>query len=159
MEEHHYPKCPSNRGPRNHPLQRYIFHDLGPELLGLQSSIGVKEWTVESGKHYCIFFNTFVLMQVFNEINARKLKSEEINVFKNFFNNPLFLIILVLTVAIQISCVEFGGHSLRTVPLSLHEHLFCLGLGSLPLVVAPVFKILVPASLFSFLSKPSKEVD
>lgn len=56
-----------------------------------------------------MFFNVFVLLQVFNEINARKLKSTELNVFKNFFNNPLFLVILVVTVAIQMLCVEFGG--------------------------------------------------
>jgi Ca2+ transporting ATPase len=92
----------------------------GPELLGIQSSIAVKDWTNESGKHYCIFFNTFVLLQVFNEINSRKLKSEEINVFKNFFNNPLFLVILILTLVIQISVVEFGGEALKTVPLNPH---------------------------------------
>lgn len=94
-----------------------------------------------------------MLLQVFNEINARKLKSTEINVFKNFFNNPLFFIILILTVAIQFACVEFGGHSLRTVPLSIEEHVHCLILGMLPLVFAPIFKIIVPASLFNALSK------
>jgi Ca2+ transporting ATPase len=113
----------------------------------------VKEWTVESGKHYCMFFHTFVLLQVFNEINARKLKSTEINVFKNFFNNPLFFIILVLTLAIQFACVEYGGHSLRTVPLSIDEHLTCLLLGILPIFASPIFKIIVPASLFNGLSK------
>jgi Ca2+ transporting ATPase len=113
----------------------------------------VKEWTAESGKHYCIFFHTFVLLQVFNEINARKLKSSEINVFKNFFNNPLFFVILVLTLAIQFACVEFGGHSLRTVPLSLHEHGICVVLGILPIFFSPIFKLIVPASLFNALSK------
>jgi Ca2+ transporting ATPase len=98
-------------------------------------------------------------MQVFNEINARKLKSTEINVFSNFFNNPLFIIILVATIVIQIACVEFGGHSLRTVPLNTHEHLICLGLGSLPLFFAPLFKLLVPASLFACLSKNSEPSD
>ena len=98
-------------------------------------------------------------MQVFNEINARKLKETEINVFENFFNNPLFIFILIITIVIQISCVEFGGQSLRTVPLTQREHLICLGLGSLPIFLAPVFKLTVPSSLFNALSKPSKEVD
>lgn len=156
MEKHYYSSSSSNRRSRRYLVQRYIYRYLGPEIFGIQSSIGVKEWTVETGKHYCIFFNTFVLMQVFNEINARKLKSNEINVFNNFFNNPLFLLILVATVVIQICCVEFGGHSLRTVPLTQHEHLICLGLGSLPIFLAPIFKLLVPASLFNALSKPSQ---
>lgn len=121
--------------------------------MGIQSSIGISEWTAESGKHYCIFFHTFVLLQVFNEINARKLKESEINVFKNFFNNPLFIVILFLTLAIQFGCVQLGGQSLRTVPLSYEEHLLCLGLGALPLFASPFFKLLVPASLFNALSK------
>jgi magnesium-transporting ATPase (P-type) len=133
----------------------------GPQIFGIESSIGVRvtDWNNENGRHYCIFFNTFVLMQVFNEINARKLKEHEINVFSNFFNNPLFIFILILTVIIQISCVEFGGQSLRTVPLTQHEHLICLGLGSLPLLFAPIFKLIVPSSLFNALSKPGKHDD
>jgi len=129
----------------------------GPQLLGIQSSIGVKEWTVDSGKHYCMFFNTFVLLQVFNEINSRKLKSSELNVFKNFFNNPLFFIIIVATLGIQYFCVEFGGQSLKTVPLNEHEHLICLGLGMLPLLFSPIFKLIVPVSIFAGLSKDEEK--
>ena len=104
-----------------------------------------------------MFFNVFVLLQVFNEVNARKLKSTELNVFKNFFNNPLFLIILVLTLIIQIACVELGGQSLKTVQLTKNEHLICLGLGSLSIFAGFFFKLLVPVSLFNFLSKKSVE--
>jgi len=103
-----------------------------------------------------MFFNVFVLLQIFNEVNARKLKSTELNVFKNFFNNPLFLVILVLTVAIQMLCIEFGGQSLKTVPLTQREHLICLGLGSLSIFAGFFFKLLVPSSLFNFLAKVNK---
>ena len=127
--------------------------------MDIQSSIGVTEWNNQTGKHYCIFFNTFVLLQVFNEINARKLKETELNVFANFFNNPLFLIILIITIVVQVACVEFGGQSLRTVPLSRDEHLLCLGLGALPILLAPIFKLIVPSAIFKPLSKPSKETD
>jgi hypothetical protein len=48
--------------------------------------------------HYTMIFNTFILMQVFNEINARKLR--DYNVFKGFFNNWLFLMILIVTIVI-----------------------------------------------------------
>ena len=159
MEEHYYARSASDCGPWSHPFQRYIFIYSGPQIFGIPSSIGVTEWTTESGKHYCIFFNTFVLMQVFNEINARKLKETELNVFSNFFNNPLFIIILIVTIIVQISCVEFGGQSLRTVPLTMDEHLTCLGLGALPILIAPIFKLTVPSSIFIPLSKPSKVED
>lgn len=99
-----------------------------------------------------MFFNVFVLLQIFNEVNARKLKSSELNVFKNFFNNPLFLVILVLTLIIQIACVELGGQSLKTVPLTQQEHLICLGLGTLSIFAGFFFKLIVPASIFNFLS-------
>ena len=96
---------------------------------------------------------------MFNEINARKLKSTEINVFANFFNNPLFFVILIMTIVIQFACVEYGGQSLRTVPLTQEEHLVCLGLGVSPIFAAPIFKILIPASLFNSLSKNDKPVE
>lgn len=53
----------------------------GPEILGIPSSISVSNWDEETGKHYSIFFNVFVMFQIFNEINARKLKPSEVNVF------------------------------------------------------------------------------
>lgn len=39
-------------------------------------------------------------MQLFNQINARKLGDKEYNVFAGFFNNMLFLGIVALTFAI-----------------------------------------------------------
>jgi Ca2+ transporting ATPase len=40
-------------------------------------------------------------MQVFNEINARKLGLKEYNVFAGFFNNFLFLGIIIGTIIVQ----------------------------------------------------------
>lgn len=50
--------------------------------------------------HYTLFFHIFVFMQVFNEINARKLKKSEFNVFQDFFNNYLFIFVIVVTIII-----------------------------------------------------------
>lgn len=116
----------------------------GPQTFGIPSSIGVKDWNDETGKHYSIFFNVFVLMQVFNEINARKLKSEEYNVFEDFFNNKLFLIIVVSTIIIQLTMIKYGGKSMKTVELSFKENLLCLLLGSTSLLSCLAFKILLP---------------
>ena len=49
---------------------------------------------------YTIVFQMFVFCQVFNQINARKLGEREFNVFENFFNNAMFIFILVLTVSV-----------------------------------------------------------
>jgi Ca2+ transporting ATPase len=54
---------------------------------------------------YTIIFQTFVFMQLFNQINSRKLGERDFNVFAEFFNNSMFIIILIATFAIQIVIV------------------------------------------------------
>jgi hypothetical protein len=46
-------------------------------------------------EHYTIIFHTFVLMNLFNQLNSRKLGWAEFNIFDSFFNNWTFLIVLV----------------------------------------------------------------
>lgn len=53
-------------------------------------------------EHYTIIFNTFVMMQLFNEINARKIHGER-NVFDGIFRNPIFCTIVLGTFAIQVA--------------------------------------------------------
>lgn len=84
------------------------------------------------------------MFQVFNEINARKLKASEVNVFENFFNNPLFLIILVATIIIQLTMVKYGGKSMKTVELSFHENVLCVILGSSSMVYGLLIKSVLP---------------
>jgi len=48
-------------------------------------------------------------MQVFNEINSRKIQPEEMNMFAGFFNNGFFLGIIIISVVIQALIVEVGG--------------------------------------------------
>ena len=62
-------------------------------------------WTYENGLHYTMIFHTFVFMQVFNQINCRKLGESEFNVFEGFFNNSLFIMIMLVTIVVQILIV------------------------------------------------------
>ena len=48
----------------------------GPNLLGVPQGNIFEEETGENSVHYTIIFNSFVWMQLFNEINSRKLKGE-----------------------------------------------------------------------------------
>jgi magnesium-transporting ATPase (P-type) len=63
----------------------------GPALLGIVSSVSVEEWNIETGKHESVFFNTFIMLQIFNEYNLRVLTFDKINVFEGLLQNPLFL--------------------------------------------------------------------
>lgn len=119
---------------------------LGPQIFDVRSGWEAKEWNQEDGRHFTIFFNAFVFMQIFNEINCRKLKSNEWNVFKGFFNNPLFLFILLVTIVGQLAIVHFGGAPLNCSQLTWEEHLYCVLIGAGILLFNLLFKI-VPATL------------
>ncbi|KAJ8017346.1 hypothetical protein DPEC_G00016910 [Dallia pectoralis] len=79
-------------------------------------------------EHYTIIFNTFVLMQLFNEINARKIHGER-NVFDGIFANPIFCSIVFSTLVIQVVIVQFGGKPFSCAPLNLEQWLWCLFVG------------------------------
>ncbi|CAG9314516.1 unnamed protein product [Blepharisma stoltei] len=103
---------------------------LGPEIFGVQSGLDVDEaWTEENGVHFTLFFNTFVFLQVFNEIHCRKLKSDELNIFHGFFNNWIFLFIIIMTILVQILLVTVGGEPVRCSPLTLEQHGICIAIG------------------------------
>jgi len=83
--------------------------------------------------HYTMVFNTFVLMQVFNEINSRKVDLQK-NVFEGIFTNWIFVGIICTTVVVQILIVQFGGQAIRCAPLNWIQWLYCVGIAyfSLP---------------------------
>ncbi|KAK0152595.1 Plasma membrane calcium-transporting ATPase 1 [Merluccius polli] len=104
--------------------------------------VGEKVFDLPSGRHaplhappsqhYTMVFNTFVNMQLFNEINARKIHRES-NVFEGIFSNPIYCSILLGTFITQVIIVQFGGLPFSCVALSIDQWLWCvfLGLGSL----------------------------
>jgi len=57
--------------------------------------------TINKLEHYTILFHTFVLMNLFNQLNSRKIGWKDINIFDQFFNNFLFLFIVSLEFAAQ----------------------------------------------------------
>jgi len=59
-------------------------------------------------RHYTMIFNTFVLMQLFNEWNSRKLRGE-FNILSGILNNRLFLIVSGSTFLLQIVMTQFLG--------------------------------------------------
>ncbi|XP_077334994.1 plasma membrane calcium-transporting ATPase 3 isoform X5 [Lithobates pipiens] len=79
-------------------------------------------------EHYTIIFNTFVMMQLFNEINARKIHGER-NVFDGIFANLIFCSIVLGTFGVQILIVQFGGKPFSCAPLNAQQWLWCLFVG------------------------------
>ena len=78
----------------------------GHEILGIEN--GARQpLSAPPSVHFTIIFNTFVWMQVFNEINARKIHGER-NVFENFFSNFVFLGIVGGTAVTQVGLGFFA---------------------------------------------------
>ena len=57
--------------------------------------------TAPPTQHFTIIFNTFVMMTLFNEINARKIHGQR-NVFEGLHRNPIFLGIWLSTFVVQV---------------------------------------------------------
>jgi len=101
---------------------------------------------------YTMVFQTFVMMTIFNIINARKLGDREFNVFHSFFNNFRFQLIFVLIFVGQMWMVANGGAVVRTSGLSTNQNLICIAFGVGSLIWALVIKAIIPARWFKHLS-------
>ena len=77
----------------------------GQNFLGVESTVAKIQSDPHVGKElsaqFTIVFNAFVLMTLFNEINARKLHGER-NVFAGIFSNPFFYGIWLSCFAAQV---------------------------------------------------------
>ncbi|KAM9095724.1 plasma membrane calcium-transporting ATPase 2 isoform 1-T4 [Sarcophilus harrisii] len=126
--------------------------------------VGEKMFMIDSGRnaplhsppseHYTIIFNTFVMMQLFNEINARKIHGER-NVFDGIFRNPIFCTIVLGTFAIQIVIVQFGGKPFSCSPLQLDQWMWCIFIGLGELVWGQIIAT-IPTSRLKFLKEAGR---
>uniref|UniRef100_A0A6J0UWJ9 Calcium-transporting ATPase n=1 Tax=Pogona vitticeps TaxID=103695 RepID=A0A6J0UWJ9_9SAUR len=103
---------------------------------------GEKMFDIENGRtapleappteHYTIVFNTFVMMQICNEVNARKIHGER-NVFSGIFTNAIFCCVVMGTLIVQILIVQVGGKPFSCTSLTLDQWLWSVffGLGTL----------------------------
>ncbi|OVA09885.1 Cation-transporting P-type ATPase [Macleaya cordata] len=102
-----------------------------------------------------LIFNTFVLCQVFNEFNARKLEKK--NVFKGVLKNKLFLGIVGITIVLQVVMVEFLKKFADTERLNWGQWGACIGIAAVSWPIGWVVKC-IPVSdkpLFGFLKQRS----
>ena len=106
----------------------------GDVLFGVQNGRGQLMAGAGANEHYTIVFNTFVLMQIFNQINSRKINDEP-DVLKGVLSNQSFLAITGIELATQIAIVQFGDGIFQTVPLGAGEWAACTGFGALSLLL------------------------
>lgn len=77
----------------------------GQYFLGVESTVDKIQSDAHAGREispqFTMVFNAFVLMTLFNEINARKLHGER-NVFKGIHRNPFFYGIWIFCFGAQV---------------------------------------------------------
>jgi len=130
----------------------------GPAIFDIPSGHKEEEEGIDS-VHYTIIFNAFVWMQLFNEINCRKVKGE-FNVFKGMFRNRIFCSIIVGTAILQVIIVEYGSVAFRVAKggLSLKYWAITLGIGAVSLPVQQVINVYYKWGQFYKSSRKSKRV-
>ncbi|XP_065568894.1 plasma membrane calcium-transporting ATPase 2-like [Artemia franciscana] len=100
---------------------------LGEHLLRIDSGRGADIHDPPS-QHFTVIFNTFVMMTLFNEINARKIHGQR-NVFEGIFSNMIFYGIWIITFVSQILIIQYGGLAFATTPLTLEQWGWCVFFG------------------------------
>eukprot|EP01134_Creolimax_fragrantissima_P008573 CFRG8573T1 len=91
--------------------------------------------------HLTLFFNTFVMCQLFNEINSKKIHGE-INVFKGFFASPLFLTVMLFTLFLQYLMVQYGGDWVGCTPLNHDQWVRTIMIGALGIPVGTLIRLM-----------------
>ncbi|XP_050225493.1 putative calcium-transporting ATPase 13, plasma membrane-type [Mercurialis annua] len=97
-----------------------------------------------------IIFNTFVLCQVFNEFNARKL--EKRNIFEGIHKSKLFLAIIGITIILQVVMVELLKHFASTERLNWGQWGACIGIAAVSWPIGCIVKC-IPVSRKDLQSK------
>eukprot|EP00268_Persea_americana_P002400 TRINITY_DN10723_c0_g1_i5.p1 TRINITY_DN10723_c0_g1~~TRINITY_DN10723_c0_g1_i5.p1 ORF type:complete len:983 (+),score=193.35 TRINITY_DN10723_c0_g1_i5:474-3422(+) len=85
-----------------------------------------------------LIFNTFVLCQVFNEFNARKLEGK--NVFEGIHKNKLFVGIISLTIFVQVVMVELLPKFASTERLDWTQWCVCIAIAAVSWPIGWVVK-------------------
>ena len=65
-----------------------------------------------ASRHFTVVFNTFVMMQIFNIFNARKLEDEK-NIITDIWKSKLLLVFLPCIIGLQIVFTQLGGRALK----------------------------------------------
>jgi magnesium-transporting ATPase (P-type) len=98
-------------------------------------------------------FHIFVLMQIFNELLCRRFKSDEFYIFDDFFNNWRFIVILLITLAVQIGIIQsasgFGKMVFKIAKIKPKQQLMCILIAVNVITWGLLCRRIIPESLFA----------
>lgn len=97
----------------------------------------------EQKKTNSMVFNTFIWMQLFNEINARRI-NDELNVFSGILTNYIFMSVWILTVVFQVIIMIIApvGNIFKVEPLSGLEWGVSIAIGCGSMITSLLTKLI-----------------
>jgi len=113
-----------------------------------------KSWTAESIQ--TVTFNTFVWLQIFNEVNCRRLDNK-LNVFSGIHRNPLFIGITLIMIAGQIIIVFVGGAAFSVTRINGAQWALCIILGILSLPFGVIIRLIPNSFIKIFIPRRLRE--
>ncbi|KAK3936057.1 hypothetical protein QBC46DRAFT_357797 [Diplogelasinospora grovesii] len=118
----------------------FVLHFAGPTLMGYDQ--------IEDGERRLntLVFNTFVWLQIFNELNNRRLDNK-LNIFEGISKNYFFLIINTIMVGGQVLIIFVGGEAFKIGYLDGKEWGLSIGLGAISLPWGALIRCLPDAWL------------
>eukprot|EP00644_Phytophthora_capsici_P006246 jgi/Phyca11/549419/estExt2_Genewise1Plus.C_PHYCAscaffold_320235 len=145
---------------RSKPLvtPRMVKHIAGQTLLQLTmlllTFLGDKWFNVPSGRssvtndesksteHLTIVFNTFVWLQLFNQLNCRQgVADTPVLRLMELWKNKLSIAALCVQCGLQIVIVQLGGELFHCAPLSGVQWAACIGMGALALPLGWLLRV------------------
>ncbi|KAK4032723.1 hypothetical protein C8A01DRAFT_20241 [Parachaetomium inaequale] len=110
-----------------------VLNFAGASLLGYDVHNANEEIAKDAEKSLrTLIFNTFVWLQIFNELNNRRLDNK-LNIFEGITRNYFFIIINLIMIGGQVLIIFVGGEAFRIQPLNGKEWGLSIGLGAISL--------------------------
>jgi Ca2+-transporting ATPase len=90
-----------------------------------------------------VIYNSFVLSQVCNEFNSRKIYNE-LNVFSGLEKSPIFMAIIFITLVVQFVTVQFATFVFKTAALDGIAWAICIGIAFVSFPISVIQRLLPP---------------
>ncbi|KAI7878578.1 PMCA-type calcium-translocating P-type ATPase [Lichtheimia hyalospora FSU 10163] len=110
----------------------------GPAIFGLDKALSEDRKVLRT-----MVFNVFVFMQVFNELNCRRI-DDQLNILRGIAHDYLFLAIQAFVIIGQTLIIQYGGLAFKTVPLSMNQWICTVAIGSLSIPAGILIRLLPP---------------
>lgn len=113
----------------------FVLNFAGERLLGYE---GVENGAI---RLQTLVFNTFVWLQIFNELNNRRLDNR-LNIFEGITHNYFFIAINLIMIGGQVLIVFVGGEAFRITRLDGKEWGLSIGLGAISIPFGVLIRLL-----------------